>query len=219
MVVIYLFYLRVIFMHGGHQQCMAQVLFNVRLVAFCWASIWLSAPSDGHVPPGLILSWGDSHSVTDQSDRVKGPAASAQQSPMWEPSWGCCCTCSWVSSSACSPFLPSVWISQALFPSPALINVLQDTLLSQSLLPQSQPAVVSYQAEKSSLKMRCWSWISYHFLAVRSPSLTGEPLAWSDHLTVKTFPGDELRWCPSRRKGTSLCHLSGLWEMELGSYW
>lgn len=58
---------------------MAQVLFNVRLVAFCWESIWLSAPSDGHVPPGLILSWGDSHSVTDQSDRVKGLAASAQQ--------------------------------------------------------------------------------------------------------------------------------------------
>lgn len=78
-VVIYLFYLRVIFMHGGHQQCVAQVLFNVRLVAFCWESIWLLAPSDGHVPPGLILSWGDSYSVTDQSDRVKGPAASAQQ--------------------------------------------------------------------------------------------------------------------------------------------
>lgn len=40
------------------------------------------------VPPGLILPWGDSRSVTDQSDRVKGlgaAPASQQRVPRGSP--------------------------------------------------------------------------------------------------------------------------------------
>ena len=107
-VVMYLFYLRVIFMHGGHQRCVAQVLFNARLVAFCWESVWLSAPSDGRVPPGLILSWGDSHLVIDQSDRVKGSAVSGQQRvPHGSPAEAAVAPAVWLDVPLCPFPLPS----------------------------------------------------------------------------------------------------------------
>lgn len=136
-VVMYLFYPRVIFMHGGHQRCVAQVLFNARLVPFCWESVWLSAPSDGHVPPGLIRSWGDSYSVIDQSDRKGSSCVSPTEGPTWEPSRGCCCTC--IPAGHPPLHVPPSFLRcgshRHCSQGPALINVLQDTLLSQSLLP------------------------------------------------------------------------------------
>lgn len=37
----------------------------------CWESFWLSVSLENHLTQSYMPSWGNSHSVTDQSDRVQ----------------------------------------------------------------------------------------------------------------------------------------------------